>query len=330
MATAGPRLATTLFSFTHPYHTHEYSFDQIVERVGELGLGPGLEIDGFQCIRGYPFVTDEFAGHFKDLAGRSRLEPCCLDAFPDFARRPDRMLDLEEQAVFLEAQIEAAQKLGIPLLWLSTFVLPELLTRLLPLAERRGVKLGIEIGAPLRLDGPEVEAYRTLFDRLGSPYLGFIPDFGATTTEIPPSTLRSLQKDGVPDKLIDLLVNVWQSEGTMAEKGPQLIQAMHTLGAHHGFISKMMPILALLGREQPHKWRDLMPYVIHVHAKFYEVDPAGNAVAVPYPELLTILKESGYTGFISLEWGGQIWAEGVDAFAAVKAQHDLCRGLLGG
>jgi hypothetical protein len=190
------------------------------------------------------------------------------------------------------------------------------------------VKLGIEIGAPLRLDGPEVEAYRTLFDRLRSPYLGFIPDFGATTTEVPPGTLRSLRRDGVPDELIDHLVRVWQSDGTMAEKGPQLIQAVHGLGANPALIGKMMPILALLGREQPDAWRDLMPYVIHIHAKFYEVDPAGNAVAVPYPELLTILKDSGYTGFISLEWGGQIWAEGVDAFAAVKAQHDLCRRLL--
>jgi sugar phosphate isomerase/epimerase len=93
----------------------------------------------------------------------------------------------------------------------------------------------------------------------------------------------------------------------------------------------MMPILALFGREWPDKWRDLMPYVVHVHAKFYEVDSAGNAVAVPYPELLALVKDAGYTGFLSLEWGGQIWAErSFNSFSAVKAQHDLCHRLLDG
>ncbi|MBV9279019.1 MAG: hypothetical protein JOZ41_02965 [Chloroflexi bacterium] len=328
MTADGPRLATTLFSLTHPYHAREYSFDRLVERVAELGLGPGLEIDGFQCIRGYPHVTEEFAHHFKSLVERCGLEACCLDAFPDFARRPNRMMELEEQAVFLEAQIGAAQKLGIPLLWLSSFVQPAILERLLPAAERRGVTLGVEIGAPLRLDGPEVEAYRTLFDRLSSPYLGFIPDFGATATEIPPATLRSLRRDGLSSEILDLLMEVWRSDGTMADKGPRLIEGAHRLGADQTSIGKMMPILALFGRERPGKWRDLMPYVVHVHAKFFELDPAGNAVAVPYPELLSLLKSAGYTGFISLEWGGQIWAEGADAFAAVKAQHDLCRRLL--
>src|SRR5206468_1459399 len=94
-------------------------------------------------------------------------------------------------------------------------------------------------------------------------------------------------------------------------------------------IGKMMPILALFGRERPEQWRGLMPWVIHVHAKFYEVDDAGNAVGVPYPELLALFKDAAYTGYMSLEWGGQIWADSsIDSFAVMKAQHDLCRRLL--
>jgi sugar phosphate isomerase/epimerase len=327
----GPRLASTLFSFSGPYHAHEYSFDQLVETVAALELGPGLEIDGFQCIRGYPHVTDELANHFKCLVERCGLEACCLDGFPDFARRPDRMMGADEQEEFLEAQIAAAQKLGIPLLWLSTYVRPEILERLLPAAERSSVKLGIEIGAPLSLDGPEVAAYRALFDRVASPYLGFIPDFGATVTEIPPGTLVSLQKDGLSSDLIALLVEIWQSEGTIAEKGPRLIEEAHRLGADSAVIARMMPILALFGREQPARWLDLMPYVIHVHAKFFELDSNGNALAVPYAELLSLFRDAGYAGYVSLEWGGQIWADSsMDSFATVRAQHDLCYRLLAG
>jgi sugar phosphate isomerase/epimerase len=323
VASNGPRLATTVFSFSREYHSHRYWFDQLVEEVAALGLGPGLEIDGFQCIRGFPHVTDEFAYRFKSLLDRCGLEACCLDAFPDFARRPD------EQVTFLETQIKAARKLGIPLMWLSAFVQPEILARLLPAAERCGVKLGVEIGAPLSLDGPEVAAYRSLFDRMSSPYLGFIPDFGATTTEIWPGTLESLRRDGLSSELIDLLVEIWRSDGTMEQKGPRLIEGAQRLGADAVAIGKMMPILALFGRERPRKWLDVMPYVVHVHAKFYEINSAGNAVGVPYPELLTLFKNAGYSGFLSLERGGQIWAEPIEyIFAAVKAQHDLCRRLL--
>ena len=33
----------------------------MIRRVAELDLGPGLEVVGFQSLRGWPNVSDEFA-----------------------------------------------------------------------------------------------------------------------------------------------------------------------------------------------------------------------------------------------------------------------------
>jgi hypothetical protein len=39
-ATAGPMLGTTLFSFTNPFHARRFSFEDLLRKVAELGVGP--------------------------------------------------------------------------------------------------------------------------------------------------------------------------------------------------------------------------------------------------------------------------------------------------
>ena len=43
----------------------------------------------------------------------------------------------------------------------------------------------------------------------------------------------------------------------------------------------MFMIFAMLGRQDPHKWLEIMPQIIHIHGKFYDAKEA----AVPFEEL---------------------------------------------
>jgi hypothetical protein len=328
MDSDGLRLGVTLFSFSRLFHSHQYSFDQLLTRIAELQLGPGLEIDGFQSIRGLPHISTEFERHFKRFIERTGLEPSCLDAFPDVARRPDRLIDAEEEFVFLRAQVKAASILGFTVVWMPALVPPTMLEKLLPFAERWNVTIGVEIGAPLTLDGPEVMAFRELFDRVASPHLGFIPDFGGSTTELAPGALQSLRENGVPSAIIDLLAEVWAKDKGIREKREELVERSQRLGAGMATIGQLMPILSLFGREHPEAWLNLMPYVVHIHGKFYEFDADGEAVAIPYAELLPLFQRARYRGFMSLEWGGQLWTDSTDAFTVVGQQHAMCRRLL--
>ena len=108
------KLGTTLFSFTNEYWHRQYSLEQLIARVAELGLGPGIELVGFSHVRGFPKVTDRFAGEFKDLLARHRLEPSCLSLNADVAIRRGQIMSDAETAAYFEPQIVAAARLGFP------------------------------------------------------------------------------------------------------------------------------------------------------------------------------------------------------------------------
>lgn len=327
-ATDRLRLGATLYAFTRDYHAHRYTFDELMAKVDELQLGPGLEVVGFQSIRGYPHISTEFEDHFKSLIERYNLEPSCLGANLDLGRRPDRLMTPEEEVVYLGAQLEAARILGFPVVRVGSDVTTEALERFLPAAERAQVKIGIELHSPVTVDSPKVTAFRELFERVQSPYLGFIPDFGASMTGIPPGILKSFRKDGVASEIVDLLPEVWQKDTDIGDKRAEFVERAKGLGADDATISKLMVALALFGRENPRAWLEIIPQTVHIHGKFYEHDETGNEPVVPYAEIIEVLVEGGYNGVMSLEWEGHIWEDEVDAFTVVKRQHDLCQRLL--
>ena len=180
-----PMLGVTLFSFTNEWQQRRYTLDQLVAKVAELGLGPGIEAVGYQTFRDYPSVSDAAADHFRNLVARHGLTPTCLGGDVDIGRRPGRRMDAGEMVVDIERQIEAARKLGFPVLRVQDFVGPAVLARIVPAAERAAVRVVCELMAPLTVDSPQIVELRECFERLGSPYLGFMPDFTASMTSVP-------------------------------------------------------------------------------------------------------------------------------------------------
>jgi sugar phosphate isomerase/epimerase len=57
----------------------------------------------------------------------------------------------------------------------------------------------------------------------------------------------------------------------------------------------------------PDGWRSVLetaPHAVHVHAKFWSVDPTGAEPSMDYPGLVTALRARGYDGWISFEYEG--------------------------
>src|SRR5260370_14755183 len=136
----GLRLGTTLFSLTNEFLSRKFTLEQLVAEVARRGLGPGLEIVGFQSIRGFPHVSDEFADRFRQLLQRHGLEASCLGINADIALRRGTRMTTEESVAYHEAQITAAAKLGFPGARYQFAAGPEVVRRLVPLAQRVGVQ----------------------------------------------------------------------------------------------------------------------------------------------------------------------------------------------
>jgi sugar phosphate isomerase/epimerase len=324
-----PRLGVTLYSFTPDFHAGRLTFEDLMVRAA--GLGPGLEVIGFQSFRGFPETARDVERRFHRLVEEHGWELACLDGNVDVAVRADRLLDEDEIVEYLQAQVEAAARLGFPVLRLQNQATPAVMERLLPGAERLDVKLGMEIHAPETVRSPWVLALRELYARLDSPYLGFIPDFGASTTRISPSVFDVFRAKGVSEELLDAIAARWDELGTRDfeahEEIGNLIGLAHSMGAGDHAVNLAVFAVGIHGHQDPQAWAEILPDVVHVHGKFFDVRDHGDP-AVPIEELLDVLVAGGYDGYVSAEYEGWHWNTTSDAFEQVARMQALCRRAL--
>jgi len=327
-----PRLGVTLYSFTPDFHAGRYTFEDLVVEAAQRGLGPGLEVIGFQSFRGFPHMSPEVETRFLRLVDEHGWELSCLDGNVDVAVRADRLLDEDELVAYMEAQLEAAARLGFPVLRVQNQATPAVMERLLPSAERLGVKLGMEIHAPETVRSPWVLALRELYARLDSPYLGFIPDFGASTLGISPSVFETFRAKGVSEELLQAIATRWDELGgrdfEAHEEIGNFIGLAHSMGAGDHAVNLAVFAVGIHGHQDAAAWAEILPDVVHVHGKFFDIGDDGREPVVPVEELIDVLVAGGYDGYISSEYEGWHWNTRADAFEMVAREQALCRRAL--
>ena len=52
--TTGPQVGVTLYSFTNEWLTRQFELDSLLREVAARGLGPNIEIIGFQSFKEFP------------------------------------------------------------------------------------------------------------------------------------------------------------------------------------------------------------------------------------------------------------------------------------
>ena len=320
-------LGTTLFSCTNEYLRLEYSFEQLLEQVALRKLGPGVELVGFSHIRGFPEVSDAFADRFRELMALHGLKPTCLSVNADMGIRRGTWMTDEQAAEYFAPQLRAAAKLGFPVVRTQLAAPPAVLERLLPLIEELGLKVGPEVHAPWSVSSPVVVGYREMYERLKSPLLGFVPDFGASARALPPTYLEYLRAAGMPADLQELAVGIWNGPGEAQWKRDQFSRLAAERRADPSAVSGLSVMFSILSHQSPREWLEIMDRIIHVHCKFYDFDPQGSEPAIPYEELLPVFVEGGYRGAMSSEWEGHMYQLG-SGLEAVQKHHALCRRIL--
>ena len=326
----GLQLGTTIYSFTNEYQGRKYTLEQLIVKTAEHGIGPGVELVGFSHIKGFPAVTDEFAGWLRNLYAKHGLQPSCLAINADVQMNRKRCMTDDECYEYHVPQLQAAAKLGYPVVRYQYPAGPEVIRRLVPLAEKLNIKMGLEIHAPNTVSTPVVMAYREMYDKVQSPCLGFIPDMGSCAVTVPPTFVEHFRREGIEDKLIQIAVTCWELPGARDERIAEYLKRMQASGAPELVTRSMLGIFAMVASMDPRRWLEIMPQVVHIHGKCYDFDAAtGHELAIPYERILPVFVEGGYNGFMSTEWEGHAYSE-EDGFLKVQAHQTLCRKLLAG
>lgn len=320
-------LGLTLYSASAEYRAGWYDFDGLLNRVAELGIGPGIEIVASQVLPTYPNVTDDFVRSWQRAFDKHGFTASSFGANLDMGRRRDRDMTPDEEYEFTQTLFHGAKKLGFPLVRIQS-AKPELLRRLLPLAEDLELKLAYEIHAPLGPNSPEIMKVRDVYAELDSPLLGFVADFSSTMHSMSPTLLRAVRRAGLDDEAVERLQGIWGTEAPMRVRQEEFIAYLRGRDFDPARLGSFAHLaFNMHGHVSPKEWADIMPQIMHVHAKFYDIDEQGNEPAIDYPELVRVFVEGGYRGYWSSEWEGHAFAElgEVDPLLLVREQHDLIR-----
>lgn len=319
------KLGLTLYSATAELAAGQYDLDSLLARVADAGVGPGIEIVASQMLPTYPVVTEQFAADWRATFDKYGFEPSSFGANLDMGRNRTRDMNPDEEFEFTRTLFEGAKKLGFPLVRIQS-AKPDLLRRLIPLAEALDLKMGYEIHAPSGPNTPNIQDVRDTYAEFDSPLLGFVADFSATMHAMSPTLIRAVRKMGLDDEAVATMQRIWASDQSMFDQQNEFIDYLRGRDfdpARLGPLSRLA--FNMHGHVPITDWAEIMPQILHVHAKFYDIDAAGEEPAIDYPGLVREFLRGGYTGYWSSEWEGHAFADlgEVDPIALVRKQHDL-------
>jgi sugar phosphate isomerase/epimerase len=310
------QVGVTFHSFAREYLSFVYSFEDMMEKASLLG--GGVEIVGPSHHRGFPEVTDEFERSFKSSLERYGLTPTCYGSYADPFMLPGRDLTPDELYEYTVPQIKGAAKLGFPVVRLQHFA-SVIAERLIPLAEKLDLKMGYELHTPLMIESARTQELLAQIRQIGSERLGVIPDCGIFGRSISQHHLNLGKESGVTEEQIQKALKLWAAKTPMEET----VEIFRSMGAAEQTITWIGMVWDSLGFSDPADMAGIMPYIFHMHGKFFNI-VNGEEPDLRYEEVVKVLLENGYAGWMSSEFeGGE-----TDSFAIVQAHQKMIKGYI--
>jgi len=329
-----PIQGITLYSFTRAFHAREYDLEGLIRKVAADGFGPGLEIIGFSSFRGFLNLDDAFVARFRSLVEEVDLVPTSLAINGDIGLRPNQLMSQDHLIAYMTRQIVAAARLGFSIARVQISLTPDSMEQLLPVAEKYGITLALEVHAHQHGRHENILAMRDRYAKLDSPLLGFTADWGATVSGFAPSLLEAYRRRGATDDLLEAVTDLWQqtyaegpptTEAAHGERFGAFIDLAHRYGRPDLGVDFAINGTGLFGPAPVDTWREIAPFIRHVHGKFFGIDSQGEEPSVPVREIVRLLVDIGYNGAISSEYEGWHWNYWDSPFDVIRAEQAVQR-----
>lgn len=296
------KIGVTLYSFTTEYCKGIMSLEDCICKAKELGA-EGFELVATQMIPSYPNVDDKFLGEFKALCSYYDIEPVSYGANCDRGMRYDRSLNDEEMVAMAINDIKNANKMGCHVLREQYLIGPENLRKLLPYCEAYDVKVGIEIHNPDSPITPMTQSYLQVIKECGSKYLGLIPDFGCFAVRPNKLTWDRAIAEGADPRHMEM-AKQYRYEGLSQEEAAAKLKEAGALKPVFEFLRDAYGFQQFKKNvdKELEGFREIIPYCIHMHGKFYYMYEDLTEASMPYDDIMNVVKASDYDGYIVSEY----------------------------
>lgn len=320
---ANIKLGVTLYSFTSEYVSGKYSVEDCVRKCAEMGVD-AYEIVGTQMLPSYPYVSDDFLGQVKRWEYEYGVRPACYGANTDRGMLWDRDLNEKELLSTTIRDIRTAHSLGCKVMRAQYLLSPKVMGMIAPYAEEYDVKVGIEIHNPETPTSPIMRQYLEEYEKTGSKHIGFIPDFGAFANKPNHDSYHGALKAGAQQDLLDFAMQM-RYDAVPMNDACRLLEEKGANGAVMEAFSAAYGFLAFYKEPDFDGLRKIMPWCFHFHGKFHHMNQDGTEASIPYEQILPIISESGFDGYIVSENEGHAG----DSALQLKAHLAMERRILG-
>lgn len=318
----------SLYSFQNETFLGLMNLEDCIRACAEMGAF-GIEIVGEQTFWHHPEqpVDDAEIENWHALMKKYGTVPVSHDFMLDYKRYKGRVMPFDEQVASVRNDIDFGKRLGMKYIRALVSVEPEVLVAAAPHAEEAGVKILTEVHAPLHFDHPWIIRHAEAYDKSGSDALGFLPDMGMFLFRFPPVWKERFIRNGVPQKIADYVEKAYEDR-VLSE---YVINNVREMGGTGPAIA-MAETLRHNAAFEPKRMLDYMDRIHNIHGKFYEVTEDLVEPSIPYDEIVAVLNEGGYDGYICSEYEGNRWIEDaheVDSVEQVRRQQAMLANLIG-
>ena len=293
----------TIYSFKELVATGQMTWGDCIGKLTQMGV-TGMELLGQLYFRNCPEINPEDLANWKALMWRYGTKTVAHDFFVDKTMFKGRDLTLREATQVLERHVKFAAGIDCPIIRIGGTFDPELFRQARPICEEYGVTLGVEIhNGSSSWILPSIQKTIDIIAREDTPYLGIIPDMSMFVERIMDSTyfIRMARNMHVSEDFITYMKEAY--EGMSNEEYRNMCDKLlkeESDPARQSFIIQCRRT----ENHDPKELAELMPYVRHVHGKFWEVDENNEETSINYKGVLPVLVEGGYEGYISAEYEG--------------------------
>jgi len=319
----------SLYSYQHETFLGKMTLEDCIRT--SVGFGArGIEVIGEQSFHGWPEagVADADIAEWHRLIAHYDAVPVAHDFMLDYKRYKGREMPFDEQVASVRKDIDFGARLGVQYLRALVSIAPEVLVAAAPYAEEKGVKLLIEVHAPLHFDHPWILRHAEAFEKSGSDALGFLPDMGMFLFKFPPVWKERFIRNGVPPHIADYIVKAYDDR-VLSEYVILNVREMGGVGPAIAMAETLRHNAAF----EPKRMLDHMPRIHNIHGKFYQMDADLVEPSIPYAAIVGVLKQGGYDGYICSEYEGNRWIEDaheVDSVEQVRRHQEMLKTLIDG
>jgi hypothetical protein len=165
-------------------------------------------------------------------------------------------------------------------------------------------------------------------DKKKTKRIGVCPDMGIFQDRIRRSTVDNLIAQGARQNIVDFIVKNFEEnvpqEKILAEVekmggNPVELRFAGPSGIYHGSYNNA-------NRKKPEELVKFIPYITHMHGKFWEMTEDLKEYNITYDKVIPVLVKNGYDGFICSEYEGN--RDVYQAQIQLRRQHCMIRQLL--